>query len=267
MKEEIKSLENRIKDKQEELAWVVDGQRKKELKHYNLDFGNLYNIDPEITIANGYEGFEVRKKNEEGLTREIFSVRYLMEDYRDIYPTKLCLNYYTTSINSEFELNRLKLLGSVAELILENEKWILEDYKETVKPFMETRQKIVEKIWDLKEEKNKLVKLQRENEREEKLEKAFSMEGLDLRKSDENKSSHYPKIELRGDWVARNVSNIRILDYVNPETKKSVNLEITESPMQYDCEKGEYIECESKTYIVKKVRLSNIIGFIINHSK
>jgi len=261
MKKEIKKIKSQIQKEYKELNSIKEKEAVKLLEHFNNAFGSLVEEDPEIYFENNYDGFAVKKAmGNKDYPTEILTVRYKASNYDLEYPDQLGLNYYTTSTINDFELKRLALIGSAAKIILNGKSEILEDYARVKESFNDDLRKHQDKIWDLDKERIDLEKLQNELDKEQKLEKAFN-KGFYLEKNDYGK---FPSIELRGDFVSYGTSKIKLIDYVNPETQKSVNVEITQIQKGWDGEK--YYDLEPKTQKVNKVRLSNLM-YYINNSK
>lgn len=261
MKKEIKKIKSQIQKEYKELTSIQEKKAVKLLEHFNGAFGSLVYEDPEIYFENNYEGFVVRK-TEEGrdYPTDILTVRYKTSNYDLDYPDQLGLNYYTTSTINDFELKRLALIGSAAKIVLNGKSEILEDYAGVKKIFEDGLKKHRDKIWDLEQKALGLEKLQRNLDKEQKLKKAFS-KGFYLEKNDYGR---LPNVELRGGFVSYNTSKIKLIDYVNPETKKSVNVEITTIGKGWDGEK--HYDLEPETQRVNKVRLNNLM-YYINNSK
>ena len=266
MNKKIKVIESQIQKEYKKLALIKDEEAAKLREHYDYAFGTLVEEDPEIHFESNYEGFNIRK-TEEGrdYPTDILTVRYKTSNYDLEFPDQIGLNYYTTSTINDFELKRLALIGSAAKIVLNNQPEILEDFVEVKKTFNGDLEKLQEIIRDLDTERLELEKLQYELDKEEKLKKAFGA-GVYLEDGNNSYDRRGQSIEFRGDRSGYNVTKIRLIDYVNPETKKSVNIEVTETPQQYDFVKSKYYEGEPRTYKVNKVRLSNLM-YYINNSK
>ena len=263
MKNEIKKIKSQIQKEYKELALIQENEAVKLLEHFNGAFGSLVEEDPEIYFEKNYDGFVVNKTEEgKNYPTDILTVRYKTSNYDLDYPDQLGLNYYTTSTINDFELKRLALIGSAAKIVLNGKSEILEDYAGVKKIFEDGLRKHQDKIYDLDKKRIDLEKLQSKLNKEQKLKKAFK-EGVVLESGTENgRRGHY--MTLRGDRTAYNVTKIRLIDYVNPETQKTVNIEVTETQQSYN--EGEYYDLESSTYKVNKVRLSNLM-YYINNSK
>ena len=263
MKKEIKKIKSQIQKEYKELDSIKEKEAVKLLEHFNGAFGSLVEEDPEIYFEKNYDGFVVNKTEEgQNYPTDILTVRYKTSNFDLNYPDQLGLNYYTTSTINDFELKRLALIGSAAKIVLNGQSEILEDYIRVKKIFNDDLRKHQDEIWELDRDRIQLESLQNKLDKEKKLKKAFK-EGVELESGSENgRRGQY--MTLRGDRTAYNVTKIRLIDYVNPETQKSVNIEVTETQQSFN--NGEYYDLESSTYKVNKVRLSNII-YYINNSK
>jgi hypothetical protein len=113
-------------------------------ERWNLE-DNSNNLITDILneYFNPFKEFEIKvyrnsatfhMKDQENYNKEIFSL-YFDERYKE--ETKLRLSYYTTSSNSDFELERLMHLGKVAKIIKDRSEGILKDIFEARKSNLE----------------------------------------------------------------------------------------------------------------------------------
>lgn len=128
LKENIAKLEEQ-KQAVHEARWKVEQEFIKEMnEHFGKFFKDI--VSEDVTVDCTSSAIQFRKKNEEGTyDREIFNL-YLRENYdtREGLPYKgIELSYYTTSTNSEWELQRLVNLGRVAEALSKFKEQILND--------------------------------------------------------------------------------------------------------------------------------------------
>jgi len=268
----------------EELKASIEAEQKKYrdvVKKENLELKALYedvfsSLEdfPEysnlaVEIGNTGESCQFLAKRENyDYKSEIFCVYFKTSSYKIEEADRIELNYYTTSDNSDDEINRLILLGEVARLVQRERQYemggLLQEYNTIKEKYSKQKSEIYKREYDF-ERQLRSVELKEKNDAQDKrFKKAFSKQGIKIEKNTDSYGGRksYPNIQLRGDRVAYNVSNIRILNYVNPETKKTVNIEITETPKQYDYEKQKYFEGELSTYKVNKVRLDKIHYYI-----
>ena len=168
---EITQLEELINKVQVERAEL---RKSSDLKVQEV-FNNHFNIFRIVDVQVSGESAYFRVKNEEtGIFKDLFTI-YFYSRYKE--DTRLELSYYTTSTNSEFELNRIIYLGQVAKVIKDNSEEILKEIAEV-------------KSRDLGRE-NELYRIQDTYERE--------------KKSYENANNQKRKVEielsLRGEGV------------------------------------------------------------------
>lgn len=242
-------------------------------KHYEDVFGDLVflpeytELEVEIVPENRGCSFKAKREGYE-YKSEIFTIYFKTSDYTQEDADIIELNYYTTSSSSDEEISRLVLLGAVAKIVQTHRCYeqggLLQKYNIIQDKYRELIQKSYDKEYDLERQLGNLEKKAEEKRKKKLFTQAFSKQGIKIERGEDvyGNSKSYPDIELRGDRTAYNVSNIRILGYVNPKTKKSVNIEITEIPKQYDYEKRKYYEGEPSTYKVNKVRLDRIEYYI-----
>jgi hypothetical protein len=147
-------------------------------------------VSGDVKVECTQTGICFKKMNEEGTyEKELFSI-YLRENYfsregRDQMYRGCELSYYTTSTNSDFELERLENLGRVASLLRNlkdevvnkaNELAKIYDAEMEIEKFYEREPLIEKQISELKNEIRTI-------EKEEKKQALFSEEGLSFEKS------------------------------------------------------------------------------------
>lgn len=121
---EITQLEELINKVQVERAEL---RKSSDLKVQEV-FNNHFNIFRIVDVQVSGESAYFRVKDEEtGSLKDLFSI-YFYSRYKE--DTRLELSYYTTSTNSEFELNRIIYLGQVAKVIKDNSEEILKEIAE-----------------------------------------------------------------------------------------------------------------------------------------
>jgi len=146
-------------------------------------------VSEDVKLECTQSGIYFKKMNEEGTyEKELFTV-YLKEDYftregrEQMY--KGCeISYYTTSTNSDFELERLTNLGRVAQLLRNFKDEIVNKANELGKIY-EAELKM-ENSFERESELEKQIKVFRDEirtiEREEKKQALLSEEGLTFEK-------------------------------------------------------------------------------------
>lgn len=268
----------------EELKANIEAERKKYrdiVKKENLELKALYedvfssledfpeysNLAVEIGATNESCQFLAKRENY-NYKSEIFCVYFRNSDYQKEEADRIELNYYTTSDNSDDEINRLVLIGGLARIIQRERQYeiggLLQEYNTIKKKYSKQKSETYKRKCDLGRQLRSILNREQEQAEGKRFKRSFSKQGIKIKGNWQShyKGECYPDIQLRGDRTAYNVSNIRILGYVNLETKKTVNIEITEIPKQYDYEKSKYFEGEPRTYKVNKVRLDKIHYYI-----
>ena len=84
-------------------------------------FNKYFDLPINIRVRNTTAYFEVEV---EGRIKDLFTISFYERYKQD---TTFDLSYYTTSTNSDFELDRLMLLGKVAEVVKNSSKEILDE--------------------------------------------------------------------------------------------------------------------------------------------
>ena len=118
-------------DKIAELELLIAGVRR---ENSELEISNALKVKEVLEgYFNPFKEFDIQvnrgsayfhRKDEDGRNRELFSLSFY-ERYKE--DPKLELSYYTTSTQSEFELNRLISLGAVAVIVKRSGESILKD--------------------------------------------------------------------------------------------------------------------------------------------
>jgi hypothetical protein len=163
-------------------------------------------------------GIYFKKMNEEGTyEKELFSI-YLRENYfsregREQMYRGCELSYYTTSTNSDFELERLENLGRVANLLRNfkdeivnkaNELAVIYEAEVSMEKFFERESEVEKQIKAFRDEISTLKK-------EESKKALFSEEGLSFEKE--------AYIRLKFNYTAR-VNKLKLID-VSKSGKKA----------------------------------------------
>ena len=163
------------------------------------------------------------------------------------------INYYSTSTNSKFELNRLVTLGKIAKVVKEDSVAILDNHHLIVSKYNKVESKLSSKIWGIEKEIRDLYDLIQEEKAEKRKQRAFSNKGIEFEKP--------LNFDLKNGYRAWNVKNLRILSWVN-ENKKSVNIEIKVQNQQYDYDNNKYVELEPVVQRHEKIRYDNIRSLV-----
>jgi len=135
---EITELENQISEIHNE-RYLLENSNNEKVKEVLNEYFNVFR-EMEVTVRGTSAYFYLQ--NEEGYNKEIFSV-YFDERYKE--ETQLRLSYYTTSTHSNFELERVVKLGSVAKTILDRGERILAEIFQVRKSDLEKSNELFSK--------------------------------------------------------------------------------------------------------------------------
>ena len=192
--------------------------------------------------------FELPKANHK-YPQDICSVRLSKSNYTYNNFDKIGLNYYSTSEVSDWEINRLVIIGKVAQVV----KYFKESILNSVKTIPSKNNKLIsklrKKIWDLEIEIKEIKTEKNRVNRKNSLDLLFS-EGIEF------ETGHLNHCAIRNDHFVRNIKKIQFISWTN-ENKLSLNVEITTSYPDWGSK--EVIE---RTEVYNKVRLFNLDHFI-----
>ena len=205
----------------------------------------------------GYDqdSFYFNVADENGFSKEIAKLYLRKSNWDLVGYDEVHINYYSTSTNSKFELNRLVTLGKIAKVVKEDSGAILDNHHLIVSKYNKVESKLSAKIWGIEKEIRDLYDLIQEEKAEKRKQRAFSNKGIEFEKP--------LNFDLKNGYRAWNVKNIRILSWVN-ENKKSVNIEIKVQNQQYDYDNNKYVELEPVVQRHEKIRYDNIRSLVEN---
>jgi hypothetical protein len=141
--------------------------------------------------------------------KEIFQIylreNYMMQERSENAYRGIDLSYYTTSTNSDFELERLYNLGRVARIVKHSKQEILDKANELAKIY--DAELAMEKFFERENEVEKQIKAFRDEiraiQKEESKKALFSEEGLSFEKES--------YIQLKANYTVR-VKNIKLTE-------------------------------------------------------
>jgi hypothetical protein len=205
LNQEIETLLEQKQEISNEIYACRDGFEKALTRNFSKYFRGV--ITEDVKVQCTQSGISFNKMNEEGTyEKELFNI-YLRDAYfsgEQMY--RGCeLSYYTTSTNSDFELQRLENLGRVAMLlrnfkqeVLNQANEIAETYRTELKmrDFFKKQDELGKQISALRKEITELKK-------EEKKQALFSEEGLSFEKES--------YIQLKANFTVR-VKNIKLIE-------------------------------------------------------
>ncbi len=174
-------------------------------------------VGEDVSITCSTTSINFKMLDEDSREKEIFQI-YLREDYsrRTVEGNAyrgIDLSYYTTSTNSDFELQRLENLGRVAMLVRNFKEEVLRQANELAKIY--DAELKMEKFYEREGEVEKQIKAFRDEirtiQKEEKKVALFSEEGLTFEKS--------ISVRLKFNYEPR-ISKLKLID-VSKSGKKA----------------------------------------------
>jgi hypothetical protein len=134
------------------------------------------------------------------------------------------LSTYSTTVDNDFEFDRLITVGKVAAFIKENNKNLVEAFR-MGSPYNSAEQKEVYKLGDaLRLLNNEKSELQRQA-----LLTRLETEGVEFAP---DKYNHYPSLDARWDWSIRNICKIKVVK--KTASGKSADLEVVTRYKDWD---------------------------------
>ena len=187
--------------------------------------------------------------------KEIVRLDLRKEDWKAKSFDSVKISYYSTSENSEFELNRLITIGKLAEFVKNDSKSILSNHKNISSKYNKVESKIQIKIWGIEKEISDINNELTQEANDKHRAKAFSSAGISFAKP--------RRFDLKNGCQAWNVVNLRILGWVN-ENKKSVDIQTTSEAQVWDYEQEKYVMSEPIIQNHNKIRYQNLKWIVEN---
>ena len=216
-------------------------------------FGEVLTIEGDKINATDERIEFLRKCPERNYNKEMLTVYLRGESFRDNDVNRIETGFYSTSENSEFELNRMVLLGKAAEIILDHKDDILAEWNFVTESFSGKISDARKKVW-------KAEKLVSENgekitaiENEIVKEKLFG-EGIKF-EMPEGGVRKLPEFDARWNYRIDKVTSIRATR--KTASGKSYDVEGTFAINRWDSDKNEYYT-EDSCFEVKSVKAENI---------
>lgn len=216
-------------------------------------FGEVLTIEGDkIEISDNKIEF-LRIDPERNYSKDVLTVYLRGESFRDTDVTRLETSFYSTSENSEFELNRMILLGKTAEIIIDHRDDILAEWNFVTESYSGEINDAQKKVWDAKklvsENDDKITTLENEMVKE----KLFG-EGIKF-EMPEGGARYLPELDVRWDYRIKKVTSIRATR--KTASGKSYDVEGTFAIDRWDSDKNEYYTDDS-TFKCKSVRADNV---------
>jgi len=189
---ELEGLINKVRAERFELKNAEDLKIQKVFDFY-------FNFFQEFDIKVSGESAYFRIKDEEGLLKEVFNI-YFYERYNT--KATLQLSYYTTSSQSDFELERLILLGRTAKIVRDKS----EDILNTIAEIKNSNTERLDQLFSIQNGYEKQIRVyQKGNDDRRKVEIELQLRGEGVVF---NKDIY---IKLKSNYTAR-VNNIKLVD-------------------------------------------------------
>ena len=248
----VKKLEKEIEGLREEITTLHTESRLEIEDHFQA----TYFKGLPLTRVSSYDfdeiNFKIPKENHK-YPQDICSIRLSKSNYEYNNFDKIGLNYYSTSEVSDWEINRLVLIGKIAQVVKDEKKSILSSIKTIPSKNNKLISKLRSKIWGLENEIESIKKEKYRLDRKNSLNLLFS-EGIEFDDDERSKGC-----AVRNDHYVRNVKKIKFLNWTN-DNKKSLSVEITTSYPSVFKDKDNGID--DRTEVYNKVRLFNLDHFI-----
>ena len=217
-------------------------------------FGEALTIEGDKINASNERIEFVRNCPERNYDKDVLTVYLRGESFRDTDVDRLETSFYSTSENSEFELNRMVLLGKVAEIIIDHKDDILAEWNFVTESFGGKLNDARKKVYDAE----KLVSENGEKisaiENEIVKEKLFG-EGIKFEMPESGRTRDLPEFDARWNYRIDKVTSIRATR--KTASGKSYDVEGTFAIDRWDSDKNEYYT-EDSCFEVKAVKAENI---------
>jgi len=235
--------------------FLVD-QRDEELKEFFKVLFDEYLLD-DMSIEANDRGVKF-KRLQEKWDKELVMIYFQKESYSsDAKFTKLETSFYSTTGDSNFEFERMVLIGNIGKVLLSDYDKILEIVNRIVDQTKQQINECLDKRYDLDSKISEIKSPIREIEKQQLFDK-FKKQGLEF---EVNKKQPYkmPSVDIRFDYVVDNIKSIKLID--KTKSGKSGTLEIKTYSKFWNNEEGKY-EDQFRDDIYKNVRMDNIEGFL-----
>ena len=249
--EKLKSLEKELV--------LLRGRKDKifKKKHSEMNtFFKEYFVGLPFTNVGGYsqDTFYFSLNNGE-FDKEICRLELRKDDWKSNKFDNIKVGYYSTSESSTFELNRLIIIGKVAELVKDDKEGILYSHKQVSSKYNKVESKLQSKMWSIEKEISVVTNELTQEANDKHRAKAFSSAGISFAKP--------RRFDLKNGCQAWNVVNLRILGWVN-ENRKSVDIQTTSEVQVWDNEQEKYVMSEPIIQNHNKIRYQNIKWIVEN---
>ena len=201
---------------------------------------DIFKSVPNTEIVCGYDATFKFKVMSEGRLEEYFTLYVNEKDWREEEFNQIETSFYSTTTDSDFELNRMINLGIIGKLILENRENILTQLNNI-------RESLKDQILNLRTEKHSLY--DEREELEDELEVIRRNEMLEKAKSEGITFEKPRSLQVKVDHNIWSCLGFKILSMT--PTGKSATIEATYKTFD-----------EVNSYIVKNVRMNYLNQYL-----
>ncbi len=226
---EIASLEAQLETVKSALYVVEDNHKNLIKETWIAQLGTV--LEEGDILENDYsEGIRVkriqvrtdRSGKEYNYSQEIYNISRSSYGSKEGMPFQI--STYSTTVDNDFEFDRLITVGKVAAFIKENNKNLVETFRIS-SPWNSAEQKEVYRLGDaLRLLNNEKSDLQRQA-----ILAKLETEGVEFAP---DKYNHYPSLDARWDWSIRNIFKIKVTK--KTASGKSADLEIVTRYKDWD---------------------------------
>jgi hypothetical protein len=179
-------------------------------------FGGELILDDVYVDRNSYGSYyEVKRPHpDHSYDKEIMTLR-LKEDWKTDLVTTVETSVYSTSENSTWELERLFIVGKIAQILLDFQDDIIAEFNTVIEDFSVSIKEANETLWTLERDLKDLQKSKLILEKETRLNQLESV-GIDFQKP--------VNLDVKWDWTVRNIKRAKITE--KTLSGKSASLEL-----------------------------------------
>jgi hypothetical protein len=226
---EIASLEAQLETAKTALYAVEDNHKNLIKETWVAQLGNI--LEEGDILENDYsEGIRVkriqvrtdRSGKEYNYSQEIYNICRSSYGSKEGMPFQI--STYSTTVDNDFEFDRLITVGKVAAFVKENKTNLIETFR-IASPWNSAEQKEVYRLGDaLRLLNNEKSELQRQA-----LLAKLETEGVEFAP---DKYNHYPSLDARWDWSIRNICKIKVVK--KTASGKSADIEVVTRYKDWD---------------------------------
>lgn len=235
----------------------LKNERDVELREFFKVVFDDYLLD-DMSIEASDRGVKIERNIEGKWNKELITIYFQKESYSsDAEITKLEPSFYSTVVDSTFELERMVLIGSIGKVLLSDYDKILERVNQIVDYTKQEREECLDKRYDLDSKISKIRSSIREIEKQQLFDK-FEKEGLEF-KVNKERPFKMPSIVIRFDCSVNRIKSIKLID--KTKSGKSGTLEIVTYSKAWNNVTKQHDD-QFTVDVYKNVRMDNIESFL-----